>query len=625
MAFSVERFEWLVHRHRNEEAARELIELVQHLDRSFGRFPDLEEALYTGRQDPRSVAYVTRVAAAIASLFSDATFQLTEDGFRQFSMAHRWLSAIFGASAFGTADHVLRALAAESNDGTGGGTATFAVEEKDLLKFALLYSIDSTLPLDIESLWNKNRKIAACLFLGILSSRIVLSDAAHEKREKLLEWFPQKLRTLTLPDIPAGFLHDVWMHCTYAATPTRHDIKGVLNGMVRDELLRAGYEDDLRPRPAGRDRPVIVVVTDHFHSKHAVFRWFSRLVGALRPAFRVVGVGVQKPDEAVLSLFDRHVLTEMTPDWRLADALQKMTAAIREELPDIVFYLGIGMSLQGIFLSNLRLAPVQVSSWGHPASSRSAQIDYFLLEEYYRETTADFSEKILLLPDNAFPSAPLWKPEFTRGVRKDDGVVNVAIVLSLMKLNPVFLRACRQIVERSRVPLRLHFMLGGCHGVTTMYVDNLIRRFVPDVVVYPQMPQELYYQALSAADMCLDPFPFGNQTSLVDYASEGLPTICLYGDQMFSRMGALSMRRLGLPEGLVAHSVEEYVSKAVELAADKDRRSAIKAYLLDVFRPGRVENLPVFNGDPDAVCRALLGLVRPQAAVTGRRSGEVAA
>ena len=33
--------------------------------------------------------------------------------------------------------------------------------------------------------------------------------------------------------------------------------------------------------------------------------------------------------------------------------------------------MAIGMSLQGIFLANLRLAPVQVSSWGHPASSRS--------------------------------------------------------------------------------------------------------------------------------------------------------------------------------------------------------------------------------------------------------------
>jgi hypothetical protein len=580
-----------------------LIELIKELNVGWGRVPELGDEALTGRQDAKDVRYVTRVAAAISTLFTDESFQLSDHGFRIFAMAHRWLSAIFGASAFLTADHVIRALNLHPED----PGKRIEVRDKDLLKFALLYSLDSEIPLDLDAMWAKDRKIASALFLGILSSRIVLSDAAHAKREKLLEWFPQKLAEMHLNDLPAGFLHDTWMHCTYAATPAKHDIKAALNKVIRAWLMESGFADDLRERrKLTREKPVIVVILDHFHSKHAVYRWFSLLLSGLRPRFRVVGVGIHQPDAPAAALFDKNVVIDTG---HLGDAVKAMIAAVYEETPDIVFHLGVGMGLQGLFLANLRLAPIQVASWAHPATTRSPQMDYFLLENYYQPAAPEFSERLLLVPEAAFPSILPPKPAFKRGAKRSDGVLNVAVVLSLMKLNPPLLRTCRAILDRSKVPLRLHILLGGCHGVATMYVDSLVRRILPEAVVYPQMPAEHYYHSLGVADMCLDPYPFGNLTTLMDYASEGVPMISLLGNQIFSGQGALLIKRLGLPEWLVAKTVEEYCDKALELAENTQLRESLSKYLRDAFHPSRVGSLDVFKGDPGLVARTFHSLL----------------
>ena len=612
MAFSLDQFEWLVHRHRNEEAAQALMGLIRDLNIGNGRIPELGEHPLAGRQDPRDVRYVTRLAAAIGALFADESFQLSPGGFRLFAMAHRWLSAIFGASAFGNADHIIRAFNLNLED----AGKKFEVQEKDLLKFALLYSIDSEVQLDIEALWAKDRVLASALFLGILSSRVVLSEAAHEKREKILEWFPQKLSEMQLSDLPIGFLHDAWMHCTYAVTPRKHDIKEALNKLIRTDLLRNGFADDTRDRSKlSRDKPVVVVILDHFHSRHVIFRWFSRLLAGLRPAFRLVGICIQKPDEPAAALFDKHILIELPPDRGLGDALHPMLEAVREEAPDIVFHLGVGMSLQGIFLANLRLAPIQIASIGHPATTKHTQIDYFMVDDLMLNSSsetavADFSERLLLAPPSAFALCRPPTPDFERQQRKGDGVVNIAVVLSLMKLNPPFLRACREVMDRCKVPTRLHVLLGGSYGVTTMYVDNLIRRTIPDAIIYPQLTPEQYYYALGAADMCLEPFPFANATTIIDYASEGVPSVCLVGDPISARQSACVMRRIGLPEWLITQTPKEYIEKAAMLASDALHRETIRSYLRDAFQPSKVDSLDIFQGDPKLVCRWFQALLK---------------
>ncbi len=50
---------------------------------------------------------------------------------------------------------------------------------------------------------------------------------------------------------------------------------------------------------------------------------------------------------------------------------------IREDAPDVLFYPEIGMDPQCAKLAALRLAPLQVASWGHPITTGLPEIDLF--------------------------------------------------------------------------------------------------------------------------------------------------------------------------------------------------------------------------------------------------------
>jgi hypothetical protein len=144
-----------------------------------------------------------------------------------------------------------------------------ALDDRNLLKFCLLYSPDSAIPLQPDVLWNKNKGLAASLFIALLSPRIVISAQAHAKKEALLAWLPPRLSEVSLDDFPLGIVHDVWMHCSYADRPDKHAIKGAINRLVRDKLRQTGLSDATAPPPA-RDKPLMLVIVEWFHSKHSI-------------------------------------------------------------------------------------------------------------------------------------------------------------------------------------------------------------------------------------------------------------------------------------------------------------------------------------------------------------------
>ncbi len=237
--FALDRFEKLCYERQHEEAARELIKLLSMLDGSYGALGMVGTSRSGSSwvEEQRDNHVLTRIGSALTTLFSDPDFHLSVPGFHQLILWHRWIAMIFGSSAFVNADHILNLL----NLNGFNQLDNFRIGEKDLLKFTMLYSGDSTISMQADTLWNANKKLATGLFLGLLSSRITISPAAHKKKEVLLNWLPPKLDELDdLADIPFGYIHDVWMHCSYAMIPNKHDIKRSLNRLIRKEMYRQG-------------------------------------------------------------------------------------------------------------------------------------------------------------------------------------------------------------------------------------------------------------------------------------------------------------------------------------------------------------------------------------------------
>jgi len=76
---------------------------------------------------------------------------------------------------------------------------------------------------------------------------------------------------------------------------------------------------------------------------------------------------------------------------------------IRAQAADIVIYPEVGMGTMNYLLTHMRLAPIQIAAWGHPVTTGSQEIDYFLTCEAMVPlnkftAAAHYTERLLMLP-----------------------------------------------------------------------------------------------------------------------------------------------------------------------------------------------------------------------------------
>ncbi|MBP0597484.1 peptide transporter [Herbaspirillum sp. LeCh32-8] len=610
--FSLEKFEYLCYSRQHEPAARELVRLLVLIDRNYGKLASnfslsVSPAVPAASLEQHALA---RVTSAISALFSDPAFHISPDGFGQLINFQRWLSSLFGASHFINCDHILRSL------NLGGPEAqVFQVKPLDLVKFCILYSPESELPLDVEMLWKQNKPLAAALFMALMSPRFLGTPAAHSKREALLGWLPDRLQELdSLDGLPVAVLHDVYMHCSYADLPQRHRIKGAINTLIEKKLREAGLQDisDFGQTPEG-EKPVMLVLLEWFSGGHSIYRTHSKTLEAARQHFRLVAVGYEaNTDELGRAVFDAFVAFDKPGD--MLACLAQLRALSEQHKPRVLYMPSVGMFPITMFAANLRVAPIQVAALGHPATTHSKRVDYISVEDDFVGDPACFSEKLLRLPADGQPYRPSAIP-FSVPVleRTDKPYVNVAIAATTMKMNPRFLMACQKIAELALQPaddrpakqVRFHFLVGQAQGLLYPQLQRLILRYVPGASVYPHQPYQEYLSIFNQCDMFLSPLPFGNTNGIIDAFTVGLPGVCKTGPEVFEHIDEGLFRRVGLPDWTIAQTLDDYILAAVKMATDFDARSALYRHLAD---PQHLQRL--FEGRPESLGDALAELCR---------------
>jgi len=520
-----------------------------------------------------------RLAQAIGTLFADPGFTLSDGGFFDFITRQRWIGTIFAATPLRNADHVIRALGAvRAPEGTH-----LDLEHPALLKACVLYTLESDLSLDVDELWYRSPRVCASLLMALLSPRMNLSVNGHHKRELILGWLPSRLDQLqTIAAVPEGFIHDVWMHCSYALREDKHAVKAPLNRLIRRRLLAEGLSDVLtpyEPPPELPAKPTLMVVLEWFHTTHSIYRTHSLSMLSLKERYHLVGVGLQEyTDDTTRAMFDEFVpLTNADP---IVENVRKTRAAAARLRPQLVYYPSLGMYPYTIYAANLRLAPMQMVALGHPATTLAPTMDYVVVEEDYIGDPACFSERLIVVPKAAIPYRPPahWPERFTHQPRLP-GTVRVAVIGATMKMNAPFLQTCRAISERASTRVEFHFIPAFANGLTWLVARDQIARQVPGAVVHRHMPFDRYLECISGCDMFLNPFPFGNTNSIVDAVSQGLPGVCRSHREVHSNIDRGLFGRLGLPPDLSADSEASMIDAALRLIDDSALRESLSAQL----------------------------------------------
>ena len=87
-----------------------------------------------------------------------------------------------------------------------------------------------------------------------------------------------------------------------------------------------------------------------------------------------------------------------------------------------------------------------------------------------------------------------------------------------------------------------------------------------------------YLRLFDRVDIALDPFPYNGGTTTAEALWMGVPVLTLPGEIAISRIGLSILSACGMPE-FVAHTEEEYVRLATDLAADLPRLAGLRATL----------------------------------------------
>jgi HMW1C N-terminal/HMW1 domain 2 len=587
MAFSLERFEALAYSRNRELGMRELLELLKDLDANYGNVSDQFKAqpLQSVSEQDMNQHVWTRAVAAASCLLADRELFIAPEWRQNILAYHRWLSALFAATPFRNADHVMRALNVKEGDDQSD-LRQLQINEADLLKFCLLYSPESEVPLDLDALWAADKVMAAGLCLVLLSPRFLGSPAAHSKREQILPWLTDRLDLIDdIEQLPLGVLHDLYMHCSYADRADKHDIKKSINSLIKRKLILNRFHDwdrddydPFRSKKAG-EKPVLLVVLEWFTKGHSIYRTHSLTMEAAREHFYVVAMAYDNcTDEVTRKVFDEVVIISRNNS--LLDQLKQIQQEAKKRKVSICYMPSVGMFPLTMWLTNLRVAPLQMMALGHPATTHAHAIDYVVVEEDYVGSDACFSEKLLKLPSDGMPYRPSAAAEGLKVIVKPQlkpDVVRIAMCATTMKLNPKFLETCVRIIQSSSVPLHFQFLIGQAQGLTYPSVQRLVAQYLGDhATVFPHQHYTAYMDIIAGCDMFINPFPFGNTNGIIDTISAGLVGICKTGPEVHEHIDEGLFRRMGLPDWLIAKTEDEYVSAAVRLATNHEERVALR-------------------------------------------------
>ncbi|EDN70808.1 RscC [Beggiatoa sp. PS] len=363
----------LVYQSQFEPALGLIIKLLEKAELRGG----IQQSQNTGIEaENDSLKEYTQLAGALTTLLAHPTLQLSPPGFERLVLHKTHFLGIFQLSGYRETDYLLSLIGSKGGN-TGNKTHFVFKGEQQVTKFLVLYSLYSETEIDFTIFLKNVPTQAMPTYLGLCAEKCILLPLAAARRERLLE-LGTLLENIPLMDNYLVRLSHVWMNCSYANSKNKHDIKAHLNVVLQKWMTNKGIK--IPPLPVQRsktERPVMLIPSERFTSNHAMFRCYAPSIQQLRDKFHLVLMTDPKQiDDNSKTYFDQIIEV----DFKASEA-KKLVGKVIKLKPDIIYYPSLGMEVWTLLLANLRLAPIQLMTLGHPATSRSPVIDYVLMRE----------------------------------------------------------------------------------------------------------------------------------------------------------------------------------------------------------------------------------------------------
>jgi hypothetical protein len=601
--FDLDRFEQLAFaRHGDgiEEAFERLHSLLMAMERGRGDLPEglLSSRVPGGEATPeleRLNLVWTRIAHAVSALFLNPRFEaLNWQGFEKLLLLQKQLATLFHASSLETSDAALLAFNISSEPGT------LTVSKDDLYKVLILYSLESQYDFRlITNFEQADREAVTFTCIALCSTPFCGSERSYKRRNELLRWLCDQLREHALSEAALYLLTVTgYMTCSYADAPDKHAIKGLIHQQWRHLLAAQGIGDlcAAATAPDGAaatlsttapsEKPTILILHEWLRSGCAMHRCYANWIAALREQFHTVGMGLKEAtamDPEAIALFDHYV--PLPEGVTCLAQVRAVHTWCRQHRPAIVYYPSIGMGAHTVAAASIRLAPLQVMTPGHPATTGSSMIDCMIVSKdhtnlgdssHLDETL--ISEQLLYLAKGSMSWRNPLKALQALGNQceipsdAEQRTTQAIISASPMKLGWPFLNFIANINKACNANVFWHFFIADSRGALHLDIRNAIRSQVGlNCNVYPSLNYEDYIKAIQVGDFFMCPFPFGNANTIDDYYTAGIPGSCLISKEL-QAPDAVLLANLGFPPELLASNLNDYHEIALRYILDSGWR-----------------------------------------------------
>lgn len=247
---------------------------------------------------------------------------------------------------------------------------------------------------------------------------------------------------------------------------------------------------------------------------------------------------------------------------------------------DLLVHTDVGMDALTQTLAFSRFAPIQIATWGHPDTTGSQTMDYFLSSEGLETLDGQqhYTERLFKLPSLGICYE---QPQVGRILSRSElGLSETANLYgcpqTLFKLHPEFDNILARILEMD--PQGQLVLLEGRLPEWTHRLQRRLRRSLPNadlrVKFLPNLPREKFLSLLHQIDVLLDPIHFGGGNSSLEALAMGTPIVTMQGDFLRSRLTSALLADIGLDE-LIVDNQESYSQLAVRIAGDVTYRQSL--------------------------------------------------
>jgi protein O-GlcNAc transferase len=287
-------------------------------------------------------------------------------------------------------------------------------------------------------------------------------------------------------------------------------------------------------------------------------------------------------------------------------ALREWVRAILERSPDVLIYPEVGMNSTTLQLASMRLAKIQMVSWGHPVTSGLPTLDYYLSAQAFEPagSASQYTERLVALPNfGVYYERPDYPAPTSAAPPRDHGPVLVCPGTPFKyspEYDPVLVDIARRLQR-----CQFHFFTCEDGALSRRLLRRLGHAFAAAgldpsafLVLRPWAAWQEFHDFLRSADVFLDTIGFSGFNTVMHALECDLPVVTVRGRSLRGRLGSGILERLSLTE-LIADRPDTYVDIVAALVEDGSAlarvRDRIRAELPKAYRdPAAIDELQSF-------------------------------